>query len=50
MWIAHLKIKKEYIFNYFYIEQDIKRWFNFLEDMKYEEDKDFHNVKNENNI
>ena len=48
-WID-LKIKKEYIFKYAYIEQDIKRWFNFLENMKYKKDKDLNNVKNENNI
>ena len=48
MWID-LKIKKEYIFNYDYIKQDTKRWFNFLEDIKYKEDKDLNNAKNENN-
>ena len=48
MWID-LKIKKEYIFNYDYIKQDTKRWFNFLEDIKYKEDKDLNNTKNENN-
>ena len=49
IWID-LKIKNEYIFNYIYIEQDTKRWFNFLEDMKYKDDKDLNNSKNENNI
>ena len=48
-WID-LNIKKEYIFNYAYIEQDIKRRFNFFEGLKYEEDKDLNNSKNENNI
>ena len=48
MWID-LKIKKEYIFNYDYIKQDTKRWFNFLEDIKYKEGKDLNNAKNENN-
>ena len=38
-WID-LNIKKEYIFNYAYIEQDTEIWFNFLEDMKYKEVKD----------
>ena len=47
-WID-LNIKK-YIFNYAYIEQDTKIWFNFLKDMKYKEVKDLNNVKNENNI
>ena len=46
IWID-LKIKNEYIFNYIYIEQDTKRWFNFLEDMKYKDDKDLNNSKNE---
>ena len=49
MWID-LKIKKEYIFNYAYIEQDIKRCNIFLEEMKYKEDRDLNNSKNENNI
>ena len=49
MWID-LKIKKEYIFNYAYIEKDTKILFNFLEDMKYKEVKDLNNSKNENNI
>ena len=48
-WID-LNIKKEYIFNYAYIEQDIKRCNIFLEEMKYKEVKDLNNVKNENNI
>ena len=48
-WID-LKIKKEYIFNYAYIEQDIKRCNIFLEEMKYKEDRDLNNSKNENNI
>ena len=48
-WID-LNIKKEYIFNYAYIEQDTKIRFNFLKDMKYKEVKDLNNVKNENNI
>ena len=48
MWLD-LKIKKEYIFNYDYIKQDTKRWFNFLEDIKYKEGKDLNNAKNENN-
>ena len=45
-----LNIKKEYIFNYAYIEKDTKRCYNFLEDMKYKEDIDLNNSKNENNI
>ena len=40
----------EYIFNYAYIELDTKRWLNFLDDIKYKDDKDLNNVKNENNI
>ena len=48
-WID-LNIKKEYIFNYAYIEQDTKIWFDFLEDMKYKEVKDLNNANNENNI